>query len=45
MNEKVRNNRFFNSAKDFRREIERFFTEILPDIGASLGQSINDNFQ
>lgn len=45
MNEKVRNNRFFNSAKDFRREIERFFTEILPDIGTSLGQRVNDNFQ
>lgn len=45
MNENVRNNRFFKSAKDFRREIERFFAEILPNIGASLGQRINDNFQ
>ncbi len=45
MNEKVRNNRFFNSAKDFRQEIDRLFNEILPDIGASLGSRFNDNFQ
>jgi hypothetical protein len=40
MNEKVRNNRFFKSAKDFRKEIDRFFNEILPDIGPSLGGRI-----
>jgi transposase len=45
MNERVRNNRFFKTANDFRREMERFFAEILPDIGASLEQRINDNFQ
>lgn len=45
MNENVRNNRFFKSAKDFREEIARFFNEILPQIGGSLGRRINDNFQ
>ncbi len=45
MNEKVRDNRLFKSAKDFRQEIDRFFNEILPDIGPSLGGRINDNFQ
>ena len=45
MNEQVRNNRFFKSAKDFRSEIDRFFEEILPDIGDSLSSRINDNFQ
>ena len=45
MNEKVINNKFFKSAKDFRDEINKFFNEILPDIGASLGARINDNFQ
>ena len=45
MNEKVRNNRFFKSAKNFQREIDRFFSEILPDIGDSLSDRINDNFQ
>lgn len=45
MNEHVRNNRFFKSAKDFRSEINRFFEEVLPDIGDSLSSRINDNFQ
>lgn len=45
MNEHVRNNRFFKSAKDFRQTIDQFFTEILPEIGASLDGRINDNFQ
>lgn len=45
MNEQVRNNRFFKSAKDFRSEINRFFEEVLPDIGDSLSSRINDNFQ
>ena len=45
MNEQVRNNRFFKSAKDFRSEINRFFEEILPGIGDSLSSRINDNFQ
>ncbi len=45
MNEKVRNNRCFHSAKDFRQKIDEFFEEILPDIGDSLDTRINDNFQ
>ncbi len=45
MNENVRNNKFFKSAKDFRDEINRFFNVILPDIGADLGTRINDSFQ
>ncbi len=45
MNEKVRNNRCFHSAKEFRQQINHFFDEILPDIGSSLDSRINDNFQ
>ncbi len=45
MNEKVRNNRFFKSAKDFKEAINSFFDDILPSIGNSLDRRINDNFQ
>ena len=45
MNEKVRNNKFFKGAKDFKNEINRFFNEILPKIAACLSSRINDNFQ
>jgi len=45
MNEKVRNNRCFHSAKEFRQKIDEFFEKILPDIGDSLDTRINDNFQ
>ena len=45
MNENVRNNRFFKSAKDFKQSINDFFKNIFPKIGSSLGQRINDNFQ
>lgn len=45
MNEKVRNNRLFKSAKDFKEAINYFFDTILPSIGGSLDQRINDNFQ
>jgi len=45
MNEEVRNNKFFKSAKDFKENINKFFDKILPDIGTSLDQRINDNFQ
>ena len=44
MNEEVRNNRLFKSAKDFRSSITAFFKETLPRIGASLISRINDNF-
>ena len=45
MNEKVRNNRFFKSAKDFKRAIWQFFDTILPNIAHSLDHRINDNFE
>ena len=45
MNEKVRNNIFFKSSKDFKENINKFFDKILPNIGDGLDQRINDNFQ
>jgi transposase len=45
MNEKVRNNRFFKGAKDFKEAINCFFNDILPSIGNDLDGRINDNFQ
>tara|TARA_R110000737_G_scaffold130554_2_gene162571 strand:+ start:2939 stop:3286 length:348 start_codon:yes stop_codon:yes gene_type:complete len=45
MNEKVRNNRYFATAKEFRRNIDNFFNVTLPNIGANLNGRINDNFQ
>lgn len=45
MNERARNNRFFKGAKDFKEAINGFFDEILPRIGNSLTDRINDNFQ
>lgn len=45
MNEKVRNNQCFHSAKEFREKINHFFDDILPEIGGSLTSRINDNFQ
>lgn len=45
MNEKVRNNRFFKGAKDFKEAINGFFNDILPSIGHDLDERINDNFQ
>lgn len=45
MNEKVRNNRYFATAKAFRQEIQHFVSAILPDIGSDLDSRINDNFQ
>lgn len=45
MNEKVRNNRCFKGAKDFKEAINRFFDDILPSVGNTLNGRINDNFQ
>jgi transposase len=45
MNEHVRNNRFFQSAKEFRREITDFFEVTWPKIAMSYVDRINDNFQ
>lgn len=45
MNEKIRNNQFFKSAKDFKEAINGFFDDLLPIIGKTLKGRINDNFQ
>jgi transposase len=45
MNEHVRNNRFFDSAKEFRQEIMGFFEFTWPQIAMSVTDRINDNFQ
>jgi transposase len=45
MNEHARNNKYFATAKDFRRSINNFFDSVLPNIGATLSGRINDNFQ
>ena len=45
MNEKVRNNVFFKSAKHFREEISKFFDETIRNIAESLRDRINDDFQ
>lgn len=45
MNEEVRNNCYFATAKEFREEIRRFFSEILPDLAGALSRRINDNFK
>lgn len=44
MNEQVRNNVHFKSAKEFREKITGFFKEKLPSIAESLRSRINDNF-
>jgi transposase len=45
MNEHARNNRYFATAKEFRRQIDDFFEFTLPKIGDTLNGRINDNFQ
>ena len=45
MNEQVRNNRCFSSAKEFKDSIEEFFGRTFPKIGESFRGRINDNFQ
>ncbi|MCJ8315417.1 MAG: IS630 family transposase [Saccharospirillaceae bacterium] len=45
MNEHVRNNKYFATAKEFRDRIDEFFSQTLPKIGDILGSRINDNFQ
>ena len=44
MNECVRNNHFFQSAKEFRERIFGFFNNIFPQISESLRSRINDHF-
>ena len=45
MNEHVRNNQYFSTAKEFREQIDDFFQNTLPEIGDDLKSRINDNFQ
>jgi transposase len=45
MNEEVRNNVFFTSAKHFRDSISDFFETKAPKMAQSLRERINDNFQ
>lgn len=45
MNEEVRNNKFFTSAREFRDSIEAFFEKKLSKIANSLRGRINDDFQ
>ncbi len=45
MNEHVRNNQFFESAKDFREKIMNFFQTTWPQIADQMTSRINDNFQ
>ena len=45
MNEHVRNNKYFATAKEFREYIDDFFINILPSIGDTLDSRINDSFQ
>lgn len=45
MNEKVRNGKFFQSAKEFRQAIMDFFQVTWPKIAMSMTDRINDNFQ
>ena len=45
MNEHVRNNQYFSTAKEFRDKVDEFFQKTLPDIGDSLSSRINDSFQ
>ena len=45
MNEHTRNNRFFESAKEFRRAILDFFEVTWPKIALAHTDRINDNFE
>ena len=45
MNEYARNNRFFNTATEFRQSIIDFFSKTVPKIGHVLRSRITDNFQ
>jgi len=45
MNEYVRNNYAFESAKEFRQKIMDFFKVTWPKISGSMVDRINDNFR
>lgn len=44
MNEHVRNNKYFKSAKEFREQIDDFFKSKIPIMTNQLKSRINDNF-
>ena len=45
MNEEERNNVFFETPKDFKTKIKRFFKETLPQSLPDLRSRINDTFE
>ena len=45
MNQHARNNKFFETAKEFRKAVDDFFVKTLPSIAETLPDRINDNFQ
>lgn len=45
MNEFVRNNRYFSSAREFKDDVKHFFAVTLPSLADSLRSRINDHFQ
>ena len=45
MNEHVRNNVYFKSAKDFRSAVLGFFNETWPQIASLMTRRINDHFK
>ncbi len=45
MNEHVKNNHYFATAKELRERIDEFFEVTLPEISETLTCQINDNFQ
>ncbi|EHP1714783.1 IS630 family transposase [Salmonella enterica subsp. enterica serovar Javiana] len=45
MNDMVRNNRYFATAKEFREKIRHFFNDTLPELAGNLSCRINDHFQ
>lgn len=45
MNDMVRNNRYFATAKEFREKIRHFFNDTLPEFAGNLSCRINDHFQ
>ena len=45
MNEYVRNNKYYKTAKEFRSAIDNFFSSTIPIITEKLYSRINSNFQ
>ncbi len=45
MNEYVRNNKYYKTAKEFRSAIDDFFSSTIPIISEILKNRINSNFQ